>query len=46
VDLEITMDLRTDRVDLVVFDGVVVAARLGGEEADRPAEPPALPPFG
>jgi hypothetical protein len=25
---------------------VVVAARLGGEEADRPAEPPALPPFG
>ncbi|HET6953554.1 MAG TPA: hypothetical protein VFI47_24465 [Acidimicrobiales bacterium] len=31
VDFLITLDLRTDRLDLVLFDGQVVAASLGGE---------------
>ncbi|HEX6420658.1 MAG TPA: hypothetical protein VFZ77_19305 [Acidimicrobiales bacterium] len=44
VDLVITMDLRPDRLDLVVFDGVVVAAQLGGEAPM--ADQPALPPLG
>ncbi len=43
MDLAITMDLRGDRLDLVLFDGVVVAAQLGGEPAT--ADPPDLPPL-
>jgi hypothetical protein len=30
-DLVVTMDLRTDRLNLMVFDGIVVAARLDNE---------------
>jgi hypothetical protein len=33
VDLAVTMDLRPDRLNLMLFDGVVVAAQLDGEEA-------------
>jgi hypothetical protein len=32
VDLVLTMDFRPDRLNLLVFDGVVVAAQLDGEE--------------
>jgi hypothetical protein len=41
----ITADLRPDRLDLMVFDGVVVASQLGGEEpmADPPATGPTDP---
>lgn len=31
MDLVVTMDLRPDRLNLVLFDGVVVAAQLDGE---------------
>jgi hypothetical protein len=33
MDLVITMDLRTDRLDLMLFDGTVVAASLPGDAA-------------
>ncbi|MGH9112109.1 MAG: hypothetical protein ACRDZN_07425 [Acidimicrobiales bacterium] len=43
MDLAVTMDLRPDRLDLMLFDGVVVAAQPGGEQAV--ADPPDLPPL-
>ena len=33
MDLAVTMDLRPDRLNLMLFDGVVVAAQLDGEGA-------------
>ncbi|MGH9289552.1 MAG: hypothetical protein ACRD0V_14885, partial [Acidimicrobiales bacterium] len=33
MDLAVTMDFRPDRLNLMLFDGVVVAAQLDGEEA-------------
>jgi hypothetical protein len=33
MDLVMTMDLRPDRLNLMLFDGVVVAAQLDGEDA-------------
>ncbi len=33
MDLVVTMDLRPDRLNLMLFDGVVVAAQLDGEGA-------------
>jgi hypothetical protein len=33
MDLVVTMDLRPDRLNLMLFDGVVVAAQLDGERA-------------
>jgi hypothetical protein len=33
MDLVVTMDLRPDRLNLILFDGVVVAAQLDGEGA-------------
>jgi hypothetical protein len=35
MDLVVTMDFRPDRLNLMVFDGVVVAAQLDGEAAVR-----------
>ena len=35
MDLVVTMDLRPDRLNLMLFDGVVVAAQLDGEGAVR-----------
>jgi len=32
MDLAVTMDFRPDRLNLVLFDGIVVAAQLDGEE--------------
>ena len=33
MDLAVTMDFRPDRLNLMLFDGVVVAAQLDGEQA-------------
>jgi hypothetical protein len=35
MDLVVTMDLRPDRLNLMLFDGVIVAAKLDGEGAVR-----------
>lgn len=43
MDLAITMDLQPNRLNLVLFDGIVVAARLDDEPAMP--DPPALPPL-
>jgi hypothetical protein len=44
VERVITMELRPDRLDLMVFDGVVVAALLPDEPPVT--DPPSLPPGG
>lgn len=41
VDLPVTLDLQPNRLNLVLFDGIVAAAQLDSEEAM--AEPPVLP---
>jgi hypothetical protein len=47
MDLAVTMDFRPDRLNLMLFDGVVVAAQLDGEQAVRgPGHPRRRPRTG